>query len=267
MRILISGCSFPAGIGLQNPNECVDKIIAKEIDADVDNISVAGRNNEEIFLYTQLQLIKSAYDRVYVFWTSSPRYKFYPELDFYPYPLHISPAGSKAWQQTTGQYLERLEKINSNEGLKIKKPEQLFNTILLLNHDWHWIMNIVKYTTILADNLGVRFINSICPWDKGFWPLFEKLDGKEFTPDQLTPYAQQLLNVSNRDDIQINKIFQTNMITEYKRIGNIQTNRWLNLENSWNRNKQDLGSDNMHPGPNSHQWMAKLILKDLGHQF
>ena len=256
MQILINGCSYPAGSGLENPNDCIDKIIANKINADVDNISVSGNSNYDIFLSTKLQLLKKSYDRIYVFWTSDPRYKFYPELDNYPQPFYINPTNTK-------EKIKQILTIASNEGFSMKHPEEVYNAILLLNHDWHWIMEIVKYVTILTENSSVRFINSICPWDKGFWQLFDDFAEREFIPSELTLYAQKLLNIQNRNDEQINKIFQKNIINQYRRIGNIQKDKWLNLEDSWTRNKIDLATDKLHPGPKSHQWMAQLILKDL----
>lgn len=256
MKILISGCSFPYGLALENPEDCVAHIIETTTNAEVENISVSGSSNVEIFIRTQLKMVDNFYDKIYVFWTSVPRINFYPELDNYPLSVLFTPRNVELGTQ-------QLSDIVSNEGLKIRNPKQLFNTILLLNHDWHEIMDIVKFTKILSVNPAVRFVNSICPWDKGFWNQFDKFDGIKFIPDQLTRYTQKLLNVSNRDDDQINSIFQKNILGEYKRIGNIQADKWINLENSWVINRIDLATDNQHPGPKSHQWMAQQILGSI----
>ena len=253
MKILYNGCSYPYGEGLVAPEQCVCNIVSKELNAEFVNNSIPGLDNYSIFLNTLLEISKNHYNLIFVFFTSWPRIRFYPELERpQGYPLMIHPR-SVEWMRT----------LHSNEGLNIKNPQDLHQKLLMLNHDWHLLMEVVRYVNILSTYPNVKFINSICHWDTGFFEQFKTLKDKEFLPNELTEYTQFILNVSNRDDNQVNDLFQNIMINEYTKAGNIQADKWVNLYNPWKNNKIDLGTDNQHPGPKSHQWMAQQILGSI----
>ena len=253
MKILYNGCSFPYGTGLVAPEQCVCNIVSKELNAEFVNNSIPGLDNYSIFLNTLLEISKNHYDLIFVFFTTWPRIRFYPELE-HPqgYPVSGNP-NTIDWMKT----------LKTNEGLNIKNPQDLRQTLLMLNHEWHLLMEVVRYVNILSTYPNVKFINSICHWDTGFFGQFKTLKDKEFLPNELTEYTQFILNVSNRDDNQVNDLFQNIMINEYTKAGNIQADKWVNLYNPWKNNKIDLGTDNQHPGPKSHQWMAQQILGSI----
>lgn len=253
MKILYNGCSYPRGIGLVAQENCVCNIVSKDLEAEFLNLSVSGSSNHRIFLTTIEEITKNSYDLVFVFFTTWPRLTFYPELD-YPQGYNVSP---NPWT------IDWMKTLQTNEGLSIKNPEQLYKTLLMLNHEWHWLMEVVRYVNILSTFSNVNFINSICHWDIGFFEQFKTFKDKEFLPNELTKYTQFILNISNRDDNQINDLFQNVMINEYTKVGNIQADKWVNLYDPWASNKIDLGTDNQHPGPKSHQWMAQQILGSI----
>ena len=250
MKIFYNGCSYPRGVGLVTQEDCVCNIVSKHLEAEFLNLSVSGSSNYRIFLTTLAEISKNSYDLVFVFFTTWPRLMFYPELD-YPqgYPITANPK-TMEWMKT----------LETNKGLTIKNPENLHQILLMLNHEWHWVMEVVRYINILSTYPNVKFINSICHWDTGFFEQFKILKDKKFLPNEITKYTQSILNVSNRDDNEINNLFQNVMITEYTQVGNIQADKWVNLYNPWASNKIDLGTDNQHPGPKSHHWMAQQIL-------
>jgi len=253
MKILYNGCSYPYGEGLVAPEQCVCNIVSKELEAEFKNLSEIGSNNYNIFLTTLTEISKNPYDLVFVFFTTWPRLKFYPDLE-YPkgFPVTANPR-SIHWLKT----------LQTNEGLTIKNPQDLHQTLLMLNHEWHWLMEVVRYVNILSTYPNVKFVNSICHWDTGFFEQFETFIDKEFLPNDLTEYTKFILNVSSRDDSQINDLFQNIMINEYTRTGNIQADKWVNLYDPWKNNKIDRGIDNLHPGPKSHQWMAQQIIGSI----
>tara|TARA_A100000164_G_scaffold127354_1_gene112922 strand:- start:363 stop:1124 length:762 start_codon:yes stop_codon:yes gene_type:complete len=253
MKILYNGCSYPYGDGLVAQEDCVCNIVSKELEVEFLNLSEIGSNNYKIFLTTLTEISKNPYDLVFVFFTTWPRLKFYPELDNpQGYPVTANPS-TMDWIKT----------LQTNEGLTVKNPQDLHKTLLMLNHEWHWLMEVVRYVNILSTYPNVKFINSICHWDTGFFEQFKTLQDREFLPNELTEYTQFILNIHNRDDNQINDLFQNVMINEYTKAGDIQANKWVNLYNPWKNNKIDRGIDNQHPGPKSHQWMAQQILGSI----
>ena len=254
MKILYNGCSFPYGTGLVAPEECVCNIVSKELNAEFVNNSIPGFDNYSIFLNTLLEISKNHYNLIFVFFTSWPRIRFYPELERpqgYPY------IGSNPTQ------MDWMKTLKTNEGLNIKNLQDLHQALLMLNHEWHLLMEVVRYVNILSTYPNVKFINSICHWDTGFFEQFKTLKDKEFLPNELTEYTQFILNVSNREDNQINDLFQNIMINAYTKAGNIQADKWVNLYDPWKNNKIDTGIDNRHPGTKSHQWMAQQILGSI----
>jgi len=251
MKILFSGCSFFYGSHLVDPRTGVANVVAKELNADVTNVANGGNNNDIIFVDALTEMTKNHYDHVFVGFTSWPRWCFFPELDYYPQMWPLSPGKINEWVHT----------LASNEGFKIKHPQQLHSHLMLLNHDWYNIMQVVKFVNILATYPNVTFVNTLCHWDSGFFEQFKILKGKTVLPSTLTPYTQKLLNVDNREDTQINQLLQVNMISEFDKIGHIHADRWLNLYNPWSQNRIDFATDNIHPGEKSHKWMADSIIK------
>jgi hypothetical protein len=249
MKILFSGCSFITGEALEDPSACVANVVAKQLDADVTNIAISGNTNDGIFLDTLTEIVKNSYDHVFVGFTSWPRWGFAPELDMYPTRRFF----------TAGHYPTWLDDLDSNEGIKIKHKQELYDALMLINHDWHNVMQVVKYVNILATYPNVTFINSLCQWDTGFFEQFKLFENQVVIPSELTPYTRYLLNVNNRDDEQINQLLQKNIISEFNKIGHIHTNRWVNLYNPWSRNKIDVATDGSHPGAKAHKWMADKI--------
>ncbi len=252
MNILFSGCSFFYGAALKDPATGVANIVAKELDANVTNVAIGGNNNDIIFLDALTEMTKNYYDHVFVGFTSWPRWCFFPELDYYSQMWPLSPGDE------SGLWLDTLA---SNEGLRTKHRQELQDVLMLLNHDWHNVMQVVKFVNILATYPNITFVNTLCHWDLGFFEQFKLLEGETVLPSTLTPYTQKLLNVDNRDDTQINQLLQVNMISEFNKIGHIHADRWLNLYNPWSKNRIDLATDGKHPGPLSHHWMADSIIK------
>ena len=53
------------------------------------------------------------------------------------------------------------------------------------------------------------FVNSLCPWDKDF---FVYKEARSFKPMDLSEYTRSLLNVDNRDDDEIFKLYELQQV-------------------------------------------------------
>ena len=118
----------------------------------------------------------------------------------------------------------------------------------------HWrILELVQYVNVLKELQESRggqifFINGGCQWSDNY---FNRVDYS--TPSELSEFLQQkVLQVNDRDDIEIRKLY--NMIHDhYEKNGGIQEKNWLNLYPPLNSLKIDqLRPDVAHPGFKSH---------------
>jgi hypothetical protein len=251
--ILFSGCSFTAGAGLEksknNPSHYANVMSNKLFGdaANITNIGIGGNSNLQIFLDTSTEIIQKQYKFVFVGWTGYPRYVFWPGLEEYECRKSINGKSSI------------IGKHNGNDNSFTEDFLQDFkNKFLLLNNDHYSILDIVKYVNILkniAENKGttIYFLNNLCFWDNNY---FNEI--KDPLPINLTPYTNKILNSEHRDDIQIKNLYNK-IHNNYKSVGGIQQNNWLNLYNSFVSLSKDIGNDNEHPGVISHQYYGNFL--------
>jgi hypothetical protein len=254
-KILFNGCSFTKGTGLtgedQSPDLWTNQLAHKYFsNPEITNIAETARNNHWIFVETMCELAKTQYDVVIIGWTDTNRWNVDVGLEKYstrsrlhnsvPINLNSGQTISAEWQDETGNRLKRIQ--NS-----------------------HWgILDLVKYINILVDyqvtyrKSKIFFVNSLCPWPENY---FEKIDYA--VPSELGKFYCELLEVDNRDDSEVNELY--NLVhTQYNNYGGIQKHLWLNLYKSLLRSKIDNASaTDPHPGIQSQDLFVEFLGKQL----
>jgi len=243
--MLVCGCSFTAGTGLEflkdDPKLWINQLTNK-LGYNLTNISKIGRNNDWIFVETMLELSKHKYDAVVVAWSTIPRINVNLGLELYS-------TISKLDGVTTSD-------INTNTITYTKKWQKQVGDKLFEAYSYHWdLLKLVKYVNILDSmHKNVYFVNTYGPWPNNF---FIKQAVKK--PSNLDQFTQDLLNVETRDDIEIFQLY--NMIhKQYNDAGGINSDLWLNLYDSFEKNKLDIASKtDKHPGYLSNDCYTEIL--------
>lgn len=259
LKILFSGCSITHGDGLdlknQNSMHYSNVLVSEVFDAQahVNNIGVGGYSNLKIFLDTCIELTKSTqkYDFVFVGWTSYPRFYAQVGLEQYNCNRSFIPGSSL------------LDFYGNNLSFSSKFLNNLRDSLSLISNPHYDILDIVQYVNILkllAESKGTKiyFLNNLCQWDANYFNQIES----PIKPDLLTNYTNKILNSNNRDDNQIDFLYRK-MHKDYQSVGGIQKQLWLNLYDSMISMIIDLGTDNLHPGPLTHQSYGNFLAKKL----
>jgi len=262
-NILFTGCSYVQGNGLEHEYNNLghfSKILVNNLFGDqhsIDNIGKFGNSNERIFLDSLDALIKKKYDCIFVCWTSFHRYVFWPGLELSDRRTTFTPS-----KLITS--LDEFPDLKGNDlSWSAKKLTELSQMFLLLNHPHYYVRDVVSYVNILIDvakSKGTKlfFINNILPWDQDY---FKYIRGSVI-PSMLDNYTNELLNSSNRDDEEINKLYHM-MHKQYVDSGGIRETHWLNLYQSFYNMQFDLGDDGMHPGLKSHKKFAEFLTEEF----
>ena len=247
-KVLVSGCSFTVGCGLDgeknNPNLWVNQLFDSSI---VKNIALAGRNNHSIFVNTIGELMNYDYDLVIVAWSVIPRFNFNVGLETY-----------ETLTRLTGDY-----DININNYITFKKEwlKKIGDSLLKIHND-HWdIVSLISYVNALIKiheientNKQIFFINTYGPWSDNFFE-YKKLN----QPNDLSDYEKYLLDVETRDDNEIFDLYNK-IHNDYQKYGGIKQCHWLNLYNSFEKMKVDNASTiDLHPGIKSQELYSKYL--------
>jgi hypothetical protein len=136
-----------------------------------------------------------------------------------------------------------------------KDKKKLKEILLILNHDYQNIIDLISYCKILAqlgsaNNVKTIFINGLVPWTDDLT--------QSMTNDlsaSLSKYSKSMLEFDNRDDKEIAAFF----IKLQKKFIELDQSHWVNLFDSFQKNIVDVASDGQHPGIKSHQWMAEQV--------
>jgi len=269
VRILFSGCSIVAGTGLEYESDCFANIIANNLNAKLTNIAVGGNSNERIFLDTAQAMITNHYDTIVVGWTSFPRHVFWPGLELYETKRNFCP-GIQNYSKILGTKPSP-NSIPEHKGNDLSFSSEEFDKLqswfMLLTHDHYYIVDIMRYINILVDlaklhKSRVVFVNTLLPWDMDYFKQFEIDKNITIKSDTLTNYTNWLLNSNNRDDKEIDLLFRK-IAKDYNDNQGIQSTHWLNLYNSLHSMTVDKGTDNVHPGKQSHDHFAKFLIEQL----
>jgi hypothetical protein len=255
--VLFSGCSLVEGFGFpqrkEDPGLFCNLFTYKLFgsNAKLDNIAIAGNSNDRIFLESAEKLIQNTYDYAFISWTALHRYIFWDRFELYDTRRFIN--------INTKDCASNLKKsIQTNLSSDYSKHETVFSS--LLNHSHYYIRDLVNYVNILknlakAKKTKLFFINSILPWDSGY---FNRID-KALIPAMLTNYTKEILDFHHRTDDDIKLLYQV-MHDEYINIGGIQEDHWLNLYQSYYSMIIDFSEDGIHPGYQTNKLFADFLI-------
>jgi len=243
-----NGCSFTVGEGfseLIRDDYIYDRLISKKFNFNSTNIAVSGSSNLEIFKRTaQIIYNNTFYDIIFVQWTALNRIWLYPGPDCC---FFLNDERNPDF---------RYRDIYINPITKTKLKE----TLLLLNHDYHNILDLIDYCCTIeymarAANIKVVFINGIVPWTK---ELSQPLNFNNLNKS-LSDYTKFLLDFDDRDDTEIVTFFQQLQ----QKFSLINKDLWVNLFNSMHDNTLDNGPEGHHPGILTHKKTADIISQYL----
>ena len=261
-KIIFGGCSITSGSGLNsdaiesndkdNPNLWVNlchKNIPEFRNLKLLNISKSGSSNQTIF-NSIVEAISQNNDIEYIVcaWTSVPRYNFNIGFELYD--------TEKVFYPNRPQVRDH----NLNQGNFTDGYLRKVSTRFLTLHDLHYeIVHLLKFINVitnLASHKGAKIINvnALCPWDDQF---FKALPDNCKSSDY-TKFTNIILNVSNRDDDEILKLYHKQH-EQYDSYGGIQEHTWVNLYNSFLDERIDTNYDGCHPGIESNQRYFQLV--------
>jgi hypothetical protein len=230
-------------------------VFAKEYFQDnytVTNIGNFSNSNLSIYLSASLAIVQQKFDYVFVGWTSYPRYNFRMGFETYDFGKRVNLTARSTVTAHHGHYLSYSQRWLNN-----------FKEKYLLAHHAHFeVVEIIKYMTLLSrlgdlEGTKIYFINNLCPWTTGYFD--RKLN---FLPAELDPYTQHILDVDTRDDLEFFELYNL-MHDDFESVGGMDTQKWINLYESFDSMKVDLGNNQIHPGPLSHNKFGKF----LSHKF
>jgi hypothetical protein len=239
MRVCFNGCSFTVGEGFdpQDRNCIYDRLLSKKFNFDRVNIAKEGSSNYTIFMRTVEAISSNQYNIIFVQWSALNR-------------IWLSP-GPKC-QYFVNDGLPEFSYRNIH--LSLKEKQKFNDTLLLLNHDYQNIFDLIDYCKILNQlALGrtqLVFINGLVPWMSDLTvPLSQDLS------TLLSTYSKEILDFDTRDDDEIRELF----VELQHKFAELDLSNWVNVFNSFNHNIVDCGPLGHHPGVQSHQWMADQI--------
>ena len=243
MKVCFNGCSFTEGAGIsidQRDNVIYDRLISKKLNFRSDNIALGGSSNYEIFMRSAGAIMSGKYDIVVTQWSllnrlcltagPDPGARYFvndtENLDFRHRDLYISPTQRKMFR----------------------------DMLLLLNHDYQNILDLIDYCAILKRLAGtstkVIFINGLIPWGHDLvYPLGPDLS------TCLNVYSKSILDFDNRSSAEVIELFKVLQ----DKFAELDQSLWVNIFDSFMVNRIDRTADGEHPGPLGHQWMATQL--------
>jgi hypothetical protein len=249
IKVCFNGCSFTWGEGYSDYDRelyVYDRLLANRFNFDRTNIAVKGSSNYTIFMRSSEAIMSGIYDIVFVQWSALNRLWLSPGPGAYFF-VNDKKFADYRYRDL---YISKLEKSN------------LKNLLLLLNHDYQNIIELIDYCKILnelADQKKTKifYINGLIPWTNDLnTPLTSATTSLN---DSLSKYTKQILDFDRRDDEEIIKYFN-DLHLKFKQLD--QSN-WINLFDSFLKNIVDTAPQGNHPGTRSHQWMADQITTHL----
>lgn len=269
-KLVFTGCSFTSGSGwLDDPhskhvdhkeypglwtNLCHSTI--KEFsDLELVNLGKGGASNSDIFhqAIESMSMLGDDIHTIFCQWTSGPRYNF--NVGFELWSTHETISSNN-----------NTHDINLNRGDHWPRAyvRDLVDRINIMHH-LHWeILAVVRFSSIidkLAKKLKighVYFINGICPWDTDYFTQLH-----DVVPEDYTPFTKkEILNIDSRDDQDIFKLYNL-AHKHYQEAGGINQDQWINLYDSFMKNKIDVNFDGKHPGTQSNLIYCDLIKQKL----
>lgn len=255
-KILFAGCSYVSGCGFdleKNEPSLWVNLLHQHTEfklCKLVNCGTGGRSNQGIFLDSVHHLSQGDYEYAIVAWTSMPRYELELGLETYVTKAVFMPNSP-------------LRDYNLN-GITYSKAylKTIRDRFVTLAHLHFEILNLIYYVNSLIRlanlvNTKIFFVNSLCPWDRDYFNCMHSV-----LPEKYTEFTKKLINVNNRDDEEIFKIYNK-MHKQYKDAGSIQEKHWLNLYNSLGDTRVDVNNDGLHPGIKSNQLYFETLTQAI----
>jgi hypothetical protein len=271
-KLVVAGCSLTAGQGWTNCKnlnewrefECKDspylwinlchKSIKQFQNLELINVGVGGASNTQIFENTIDSLVEhhSNIDTLIVQWTSMPRYEWHMGLELWDTRETLT-------KNKSNKHDYRL----SDGTVYSRKYLQDLVDRFITTHHLHWeILKVLKYANIInryCDRFDIRciFVNGICPWDQDYFVRLNNV-----MPSDYTVFTQtDILNVKSRSDTDIFKLYRK-IHDDYDQYP-LRCDQWINLYNSFLKNRVDVNYDGSHPGIRSNQLFCQMIVDYL----
>jgi hypothetical protein len=246
IKICFNGCSFTWGAGYNDTDRelyVYDRVVSQYFNFDRTNVAVNASSNHNIFMRTAEAFLANTYDVIVVQWSALNRLWLSPGPDAYFFVNDY----------TYPDYRYRDLYISKSE------KSMLNNFLLLLNHDYQNIHDLIEYCNILnsmslSTKTKIVHINGIVPWTNDLsTPLSNDLE------QSLSKYTKDILDFDHRDDEEIIKYFNRLQ----SKFSTLDQSNWVNIFESFRDNSIDQGPEGHHPGIASHQWMADQTIKHL----
>jgi hypothetical protein len=238
MKILVSGCSISYGYGfpmtINDPN-IWPNLLAKELNAEVNNVSVPGYDNPGIFLNALREFTTNKYDLILIQLSGLDRVVVSPDIHR---SLSLGPFVDEL--STSNMFIDEIEKRN------------FFKTFLRINQSFeHWkrlINIIITVQNLVKQGHNIKFLNGLINWTDEF---FNNHDSK---------FARDVVDSHNLPDDDIKKgLDKINLDKDL-----IDSTLWINLVKCFRQMQVDQASEtDNHPGPKSHKIYTDLILTKL----
>ena len=240
VKVAFVGCSMTLGEGFdpdQREGQIYPSLIARDFMFDHDNLAIKGASNHRIFLRTSEAIRSQRYDIIFCQWSELNR-------------LWLSPAPN-SWYYVTGQSTESYR--CRDLVLESSTQNHLANLILLLNHDYQNILDLIEQVQVLNSlaqqhQVKLIFINGMLPWQSDLLKNISHVD-------QLSDWSCGMLDANNRDDSEVLVLLEQ-LQNKFK---SMPLSNWINPFDSFQSITVDAGPQGHHPGPKSHQAMADQI--------
>jgi hypothetical protein len=246
MNFTFTGCSFTVGQGLElekNDTDNYCNIVTRKYSAIVKNLGRKGNSNYCIFMDAMNEILFHSPDKIFVQWSGLSRLWLYPGPDSELYLSH-----------TVKQDYSYRDIYFSQ-----KEMQKFSDQYHLLNHDYHNILTLINYCNILAKvaqgRTQIIFINGLLPWTNEIC----RTDIGDNYVDNLSKYTKELLDFDNRSDEELDSM----LVSLNDNVMSLDHSLWVNLFDSFIGGRIDVGHDSKHPGPNSHNLYAKMVIKHL----
>lgn len=239
--ICFNGCSYTVGEGFESEDRdayVYDRLVANDLNLIRTNIAKGGSSNYLIFMRSAEAIMFNYYDIVVTQWSALNRLWLFPGPDTQFFV-----------NSEDKSYRYRDIYINKKEHKKLKEK------LLILNHDYQNIIDVINYCNIL-ENLAAQsgvdcvFTNGLIPWTEDLFSYNENLNLSD-----LSDYAKQILEFDYRDDAEM-----VNYLIKLKSsFDTLNTEIWVNIFQPMNQLSIDRGLLGHHPGIESNKIFATML--------
>jgi hypothetical protein len=240
-NVCFNGCSFTVGEGFDPKDRktyVYDYLVANDLNLNRTNIAESGSSNYLIFMRSANAILSKNYDIVVTQWSALNRIWLFPGPDT-KFFLNCE----------TKDYQYRNIRITKEEHKKLK------NQLLILNHDYQNIIDVIDYCNVLENlakqnNVKCVFINGLIPWTEDLFSYYN-----DFNLVSLSAYAKEILEFDYRNDNEMIGFLKKLQ----KHFKNLNNDIWMNLYNPLNRVAVDVGLVGHHPGSESNKLFANML--------